>query len=451
MNFLPHTDEDRKEMLKVIGAGSVEELFTDIPSQVRLNRPLDIPASLSEFELRKHINALSAKNSHNNDFASFLGAGSYDHFIPSVVDHMLLRSEFYTAYTPYQPEISQGTLTAIFEYQTLICELTGMEVSNASMYDGASAMAEAAMMACDHIRRKKLVVSSTVHPEYREVLKTYAGGQSIEIIEAPYIKGTTDLEELTNLVDENTAGIMIQQPNFFGALEKVQEAAELVHAKGGLFITVVDPISLAILKSPGSYGADIVVGEGQSLGNPVNYGGPQLGFMATSGKLVRKMPGRIVGQTVDSRGQRAFVLTLQAREQHIRREKATSNICSNEALCALAATIYLSMLGKQGLKEVAVQCVQKAHYLKTQLESAGFVPAFDAPFFKEFVVKTEKPVDEINQVLLGDKIIGGLDLGKFYPELKNHLLLCTTEKRTKEEIDRLVQNMSAAEGRSSHA
>ncbi len=447
MNFLPHTEADRQEMLKTIGVKSIEDLFSDVPSQVRLNRPLNIPGPLSEVELTKHLQDLSNRNSNLNDYVSFLGAGSYDHFIPSVINHMLLRSEFYTAYTPYQPEISQGTLMAIFEYQTLICELTGMETSNASMYDGASAVAEAALMACDSQRRKKVVISSTVHPEYREVLKTYAKGQSIEVVEAPFAKGITDLDKLAQLIDDGTAGVIIQHPNFFGALEKVQEISEMVHAKGALHIAVADPISLAILKAPAGYGADIVVGEGQSLGNTTSFGGPQLGFFATSGKLVRRMPGRIVGQTLDNRGQRAFVLTLQAREQHIRREKATSNICSNEALCALAATIYLSMLGKNGLAEVAKLCVQKANYLKDQLKSAGFTIPFETPFFKEFVVKTGKPVSEINNALLSDKIIGGLDLEKFYPELKNYMLLCVTEKRTESEMASLVTAMVKAEGR----
>lgn len=447
MNFLPHTEEDRQEMLKTIGVKSMEELFSDVPSEVLLNRPLNIPGPLSELELTKHVQELSRKNGNLTDYVSFLGAGSYDHFIPSAVDHMLLRSEFYTAYTPYQPEISQGTLMAIFEYQTLICELTGMETSNASMYDGATAMAEAALMACESQRKKRIVVSSTVHPEYREVLKTYAGGQAIEIVEVPFEKGTTDLNKLDQLVDDSTAGVIIQHPNFFGTLEKVQEISDLVHTKGALYIAVVDPISLAILKAPAGYGADIVVGEGQSLGNPVSFGGPQLGFFATSGKLIRRMPGRIVGQTVDTRGQRAFVLTMQAREQHIRREKATSNICSNEALCALAATIYLTMLGKKGLVEVAKLCVQKANYLKDQLKVAGFEPAFEAPFFKEFVVKTNKPVHKINKALLSDKIIGGLSLERFYPELKNNMLLCVTEKRTQHEMASLVTAMVKAEGR----
>ncbi|MDA8234781.1 MAG: aminomethyl-transferring glycine dehydrogenase subunit GcvPA [Clostridia bacterium] len=446
MNFLPHTEEDRREMLKTIGVASMEELFADIPPEVRLQRPLDIPGPLSELELTRHLEDLSQKNGNLNDYVSFLGAGSYDHFIPRAVNHMLQRSEFYTAYTPYQPEISQGVLTAIFEYQTMICELTGMDAANASMYDGATAMAEAVLMACESQRRKKIVVSSTVHPAYRAVLKTYCHGQQIEVAEAPYTNGITDLEALSELVDDQTTGVIVQQPNFFGALEKVKEMGEIAHKKGGLYITVVDPISLAILKEPADYGADIVVGEGQSLGISTSFGGPYLGFFACNGKLVRKMPGRVVGQTVDTRGQRAFVLTLQTREQHIRREKATSNICSNEALCALAATMYLTLLGKKGLVEVAKLCLQKSHFLKEQLKASGFNPAFEAPFFKEFVVKTPHPVQEINQVLLKDKIIGGLDLARFYPELKNHMLLCVTEKRTRAEMAALIAGIGKEVG-----
>ena len=438
MNFLPHTEEDRREMLKTIGVKSIEELFADIPAEVMMKRPLNIPGPMSEPEVIRHLKELSGKNGNLNDYVSFLGAGAYDHFVPSAVDHMLLRSEFYTAYTPYQPEISQGTLTAIFEYQTLICELTGMDVANASMYDGATAMAEGALMTCESQRRKKIVVSSTVHPAYREVLKTYSAGQHIEVVEAPFKNGITDLKALAAMVDDQTAGVIVQQPNFFGALEKVQEIGEIAHAGGGLYITVVDPVSLALLKPPGSYGADIVVGEGQALGSPVSFGGPQLGLFACTTKMMRRMPGRVVGQTLDNRGQRAYVLTLQAREQHIRREKATSNICSNEALCALAATIHLTMLGKKGLAEAAELSLQKAHYLKEQLQGIGVTPAFDAPFFKEFVVKTGQPAHEINQALLRGKIIGGLDLARFYPEMDNHMLLCVTEKRTREDMAALV-------------
>ncbi len=447
MNFVPHTEDERREMLKAIGVDSIEALFADIPEGLRLGRDLEIPGPLSEMELTRHMDELGKKNGSLNEYISFLGAGSYDHYIPSVINHMLLRSEFYTAYTPYQPEISQGTLMSIFEYQTMICELTGMEVANASMYDGASAMAEAAFMACESKRRKKIVVADTVHPEYREVLQTYAGPLDIEVVIAPFTDGITDTAALAELVDDKTAGVIIQQPNFFGGLEKVTQISDLIHEKGGLYIAVVDPISLAILKPPGEYGADIVVGEGQSLGNPVSFGGPQLGFFACTGKFMRRMPGRVVGQTVDTSGQRAFVLTLQAREQHIRREKATSNICSNEALCALAATIYLSMLGKSGLAEVAGLCVQKAAYLKEELKKIGVAPAFEAPTFKEFVVRTGRPVEEVNRELLQEKIIGGLDLGRFYPDLKNHMLICVTEKRTREEMASLVKAMAKIEGR----
>ncbi|PKM79725.1 MAG: aminomethyl-transferring glycine dehydrogenase [Firmicutes bacterium HGW-Firmicutes-14] len=439
MNFLPHTEEDRREMLKTIGAGSISDLFSDIPRQVRMQKALDIPGPLSEQELTAHLEELGGRNGSLKEYISFLGAGSYDHYIPSVINHMLLRSEFYTAYTPYQPEISQGTLMAIFEYQTMICELTGMDTANASMYDGGTAMAEAALMACGNQRRDRVVVSGTVHPAYREVLKTYAVGQSIEIVEVPYKDGITDLEALEKAADERTAAVIVQQPNFFGVLEKAGEISELIHRNGGLMIVAADPISLGILKPPGAYGADIVVGEGQPLGNPVSFGGPQLGFFACNGKLFRRMPGRIVGQTVDNRGQRAFVLTLQAREQHIRREKATSNICSNEALCALAATIYLTMLGKEGLAETGRLCLQKAHFLQEQLAGIGIKPAFETPFFKEFVVDTGRPVENINRFLLKEKIIGGLDLGRFYPELKNHMLLCVTEKRSREDMLALVK------------
>lgn len=442
MDFVPHTDKERCEMLKTIGVDSLDELFADVPEQVRLKRPLNIPVPMSELELINHLQGLASKNTSLNEYSSFLGAGSYEHFVPSVINHMLLRSEFYTAYTPYQPEISQGTLMAIFEYQTLICELTGMEAANASMYDGATAMAEAAAIACDTQRKKKIVVSQTVHPEYRTVLKTYTDSLALEVVEVPFDRGTTDLDKLSQLIDNQTACVIIQHPNFFGSLEKVREISDIIHKNGGLFIAVVDPISLGILKAPGSYGADIVVGEGQSLGSPVSFGGPQLGFFATNAKLLRRMPGRLVGQTVDTKGQRAFVLTLQAREQHIRREKATSNICSNEALCALAATIYLTMLGKQGIVEVATQCLQKANYLKNVLTSAGIEIAFDVPFFKEFVIKASIPSQKMNSALLNEKIIGGLDLGKFYPELPDHMLLCVTEKKTKEEIEALSEAMT---------
>jgi len=442
MNYLPNTPEDRQEMLKAIGVSSVEELFRDLPEEVRLRRPLNLPNGLSELELARLMQGLAEKNGDLNHFTSFLGAGVYDRFIPSVVDHILSRAEFYTAYTPYQPEISQGVLQSIYEYQTMICELTGMDVSNASMYDGASALAEAGLMCATSTGRKKLVVSRLVHPEYRRVVATYARGVDLEIVEVGMRAGLTDLEDLKNKVDERTAGVLIQNPNFLGHLETVEEIEKITHGRGALFVVAADPISLGLLAAPGDYGADIVAGDGQSLGNPISFGGPHLGFLAVRERLVRRMPGRIVGATVDNRGQRGFVLTLTAREQHIRRERATSNICSNQALNALAATVYLSLLGKAGLKDVASQSLQKAHYAYAALERVeGFQPAFRAPFFQEFAIRTPVEPARVNEELLKHRIIGGYDLGRDYPELKNHLLLAFTEKRTKEEIDHLVARL----------
>ena len=442
MRYIPITDRDREEMLRAIGVKSTDELFSDIPDKVRLKRGLDLPAPLSEMELVDHMRELSEKNGDLNHYTSYLGAGAYDHYIPSVVNHVLSRSEFYTAYTPYQPEISQGTLQAIYEYQSLICELTGMEIANASMYDGASALAEAAIMACSFTNRGEVVVSRTVHPEWRRVIRTYIEGQGVGVIEAPYADGVTDVKALAGLVADNTAGVIVQNPNFFGCLEPVGEIEPVAHAKGGLFVVAADPISLGILKAPGEYGADIVAGEGQSLGNSLSFGGPYLGFLAARDKLARRMPGRIVGATVDSRGQRAFVLTLQTREQHIRREKATSNICSNEALNALAATVYLTLMGKEGIREVAEHCLQKAHYAHQKITALGrFQPAFSAPFFKEFAVSTALDLESVNAELLTHRIIGGYELGQSYPELKDGLLLAFTEKRTKEEIDHFIARL----------
>lgn len=439
MNFVPHTAEERKEMLAKIGIASTEELFKDIPSQIRLTKELDLPSGMDEFSVRKEVTALSQENAHSDEYINFLGAGTYDHFRPALINHLLLRSEFYTAYTPYQPEISQGTLQAIFEFQTAICELTGMDVANASMYDGATAMAEAVVMATTQTRKNKVLISSTVHPEYREVVKTYAWGRSIEIIEIPYKDGKTDLEKYEDFLSQDVAAVVIQSPNFFGAIENLKGIIEQAKSKKIMTIFSVDPISLALLEAPGKLGADIVVGEGQALGIPMNFGGPHLGFMATKDKYVRRMPGRIVGLAKDKRGQEGFILTLQAREQHIRRDKASSNICSNQALCALAATIYLSTMGKEGLKEIALQSVLKANYAKKILST---LPATEIAFphsqtFKEFVIKCGEPVKKINQRLKDAGIIGGLDLGKFYPELENHMLICVTETKSKEEIELL--------------
>ncbi|MCL6611245.1 MAG: aminomethyl-transferring glycine dehydrogenase subunit GcvPA [Peptococcaceae bacterium] len=439
MRYVINTGEDRREMLARIGAGSVEDLFRDIPAEVRLKQPLNLPHPMAEPELARHLREMSAANRNLDEYACFLGAGAYDHYVPQIVDQLLLRSEFYTAYTPYQPEISQGTLQAVFEYQSLICALTGMEAANASLYDGASALAEAALMACGETKRDRVVLSETVHPEYRETVRTYLRYRGVEVTECPETGGVTDPERLMGMVDGRTAAVLIQQPNFFGCLEQAPEIGEAARRHGALFVVCADPVSLGVLEAPGEYGADIVVGEGQGLGNQLSFGGPCLGFMACRQKLVRRMPGRLVGQTADKHGRRGFVLTIQAREQHIRREKATSNICSNEALCALAAAIYLSCLGKEGLRRVADLCLQKAHYahgLITSLE--GVSSSFKAPFFKEFAVRLEEDPAGVNRRLLKDKIIGGLDLGRFYPRYSGHMLLCCTELRTREEIERLA-------------
>ncbi len=440
MRYLPNTEADRREMLAAIGLESVEELFSDIPEAVRFKGRLELPEAMSELELRRHMAELASGSSDLDRFACFLGAGAYDHFIPSVVGHILSRAEFYTAYTPYQAEISQGVLQSIYEYQTMICRLTGMDVANASMYDGATALAEAGLMTTGITRRKALVISSTVHPEYREVVKTYAGGADIEVREVPYTDGVTDLDALQKAVGQDTAGVLIQHPNFFGNLEPVSDIGGVAKEAGALFVPCVDPISLALLRAPADYGADIVVGEGQPLGNPVSFGGPYLGFFAARQKFMRRMPGRIVGATVDAEGKRGFVLTLQTREQHIRRERATSNICSNEALCALAATVYLSLMGPSGLRGVAEQCLKKSHYtLERLLEIPGVTREFSAPFFKEFVVRVEADPDTVNERLYERGIIGGLNLGRFYPELDGCMMFCVTEKRTGAEIEDLVE------------
>jgi glycine dehydrogenase subunit 1 len=425
----------------------MEALFADVPAALRLKRPLNLPGAMGESELVKHLHAMSAENSNIRDYSCFLGAGAYDHYIPSVVDHIILRSEFYTAYTQYQPEISQGYLQALWEYQSMICEITGMEVANASMYDGGTALAEAAMMACGATGRDEIVVSGTVHPFYREVLKTYGIDRGYKFRDIGYADadGITDMTLLEKTVSDTTAAVIIQSPNFFGNIEELKAIAEIAHKKGALLVASVDPISLGILESPGRLGADVVVGEGQGMGLPISYGGPYLGFFAVTAKLMRKMPGRLIGQTADAQGRRGFVLTLQSREQHIRREKATSNICSNEALCALSAAVYLATVGKKGYCETAGQCLQKAHYAyRSLMEIRGVEAVFSAPFFKEFVVQLDKPVKQVNSELLVDGIIGGLDLGRYYPELHNCMLICVTEKRSKDEIDRLVERMEAA-------
>lgn len=444
MNYVPHTKQEQQEMLSAIGKKSIDELYQDIPADLKLKRDLQVAGGLSEIELRRLLGELARKNQNLDEYVSFLGAGAYEHYIPAFIDQLLLRSEFYTAYTPYQPEISQGTLQNIYEYQTMICELTGMEVSNASMYDGASALAEAVVMACEQTRRKEFVIAAAVHPEYRETVETYTKTQGLTGVALSYRDGVTDVNDAAGLVHDKTAALVVQYPNFFGNIEDLKALAEVAHAKGALLVVAVaDPVSLGILEAPGALGADIVVGEAQSFGNPVSFGGPHIGFFAAKQKYVRRMPGRIVGATVDNRGQRAFVLTLQAREQHIRREKATSNICSNQALNALAVNMALSALGKEGLRDMAYQSLQKAHYAFKQLTAIpGVEPMFPGkPFFKEFVLKLSKDPEKVNEALLEHKIIGGLPLKRFYPELENGMLVCVTELRTKEEIDSFAERL----------
>lgn len=435
-------------MLREIGVKSAEDLFSDIPEEILLHRPLKIPGPLSEMDLYEHAKSLSEENIHGDRAAYFLGAGAYFHWIPSVVSHLAGRSEFYTAYTPYQPEVSQGTLQAIFEFQTYISLLTRMEVANASMYDGASALAEAVLMAM-RIKpgRKDILIPSTVHPEYREVVKTYLLAQDADIIDLPFTNDfQTDWEDMDQRISEKTCCLVIQNPNFFGTIENLQalqRTSEKVHEKGGLMIvTVIEPISLGILIPPGEYGADIVVGEGQSLGNPVSFGGPFLGIFATKNAFVRKMPGRLVGQTTDSRGEKGYVLTLATREQHIRREKATSNICTNQSLCALRASIYLSILGKKGVRELALINMKNANYARERIGSIKGFKIQKVPIFNEFVVECPRPVSEIQKSLLAHRIVGGLDISQFFPGLRNHILFCATEMNSRNEIDQMCEILS---------
>jgi len=425
-------------MLEAIGVDSIDRLFEVVPEESRYPS-LDLPPGLSEMEVVRLLRGLAEENADLDHHPCFLGAGAYRHFIPAVVDHVLRRGEFYTAYTPYQPEASQGTLTAIYEYQSMICELTGMDVTNASLYDGASAVAEAALMAARITRREELVVARNVHPAYRQVLRTYTQGLGMPIREVGYDRqGRVDLASAEEGLSSDSACLIVQHPNFFGCLEDLSSASELAHRFGALLVACVDPIALGLFHPPGEEGADLVVGEGQALGNPLSFGGPHLGFLACGQEYMRQLPGRLVGMTTDSQGRRGFVLTLQTREQHIRREKATSNICSNEALVALAATVYLAAMGKQGLRQVAELCFHKAHYAARQIES---LPGFALPFgqfFKEFVMKTPLSPGEVNARLWERGIVGGYDLGRDYPELAHGLLFCVTEMNPKEEIDALV-------------
>ena len=442
MTYIPHSDEDRRTMLATVGVRSIEELFEDVPEHARFPE-LDLPSALSEMEVRWELEVLAEANFTTADAPCFLGAGVYCHFVPAVVDAVLRRGEFYTAYTPYQPEVSQGTLQNIFEYQTMICNLTGMEVSNASHYDGATSTAEAVITAINvhRLKRRKVVISPFVHPEYRAVVRTYTQGMGLTVVGDESGDGNSGLAGLTDLLDEDTACLIVQYPDFLGRIEDLSNLAEAAHAVGALLIVVADPIALGLLKPPGAFGADIVVGEGQGMGAGLNFGGPYLGFFTIRKKYVRKMAGRLVGQTVDTEGNRGFVLTLSTREQHIRRDKATSNICTNQGLVVLAAAVYMTALGKRGMRQVAELCYHKAHYAQQRIaELDGFSVIDDKPFFKEFVVHCPQPVEEINNYLLDTwEIIGGYDLGRDYPHLKDHMLLCVTEMNPREEIDTLVE------------
>jgi glycine dehydrogenase subunit 1 len=433
LRYLPKSDLERREMLSAIGVDSLENLFSNLPDEVRLNRPLAIDPGKSEYEIVDYFRARGDESA--NGYASFLGAGVYHHYRPVLVDTVVSRGEFLTSYTPYQAEIAQGTLTTIFEFQTMICQLTGMEVANASMYDGSTAVPEAAMMAMRLTGRDKILTARTVHPEYREVLRTYAQHQGMPVAEVEYVHetGAVDADDLEKRIDDQTAAVIIQSPNFFGIVEDVKRAAEIAHRHGALLVFIFsEAVSLGLLEPPRD--ADIVAGELQSFAISPVYGGPFAGIIATKEKFMRQIPGRIVGETKDTRGNRAFCLTLATREQHIRREKATSNICTNQALIALMATVFMTVYGKEGLRELAEQNLAKAHYL------AGKLPQrFSGPFFNEFVASTNgRAPDEINDALLKKKIIGGLPLGRYYPELKNTMLLCATEMTRRENMDALA-------------
>lgn len=437
--YIPLTEKDKQEMLQTIGAKSIGELFGDVPSDILLNRDLNIAESEAETTLLRRLNRIASKNITKETHTSFLGAGVYDHYAPSVVDAMISRSEFYTAYTPYQPEISQGELQAIFEFQTLICELTDMDVANSSMYDGMTSFAEACILAFSQTKKNKIVVSKGLHYQALQVLHTYAKTRKeFELVEIDLDGTVADLKKLEAAVDDDTAAVAVQYPNFYGSIEDLEKIHSFIEDKKALFIVYANPLALGLLTPPGSFGADIVVGDTQPFGIPAQFGGPHCGYFATTKKLMRKVPGRLVGQTQDDEGNRGFVLTLQAREQHIRRDKATSNICSNQALNALASSIAMSALGKQGIYDIAVQNIEHANYAKQQFIKKGF-EVLDGTSFNEFVVKFDKPIQQVNEELVKYNIIGGFDLGVVSDDFKNHMLIAVTELRTKDEIDTFVE------------
>ena len=438
MAYIPHTEVERQQMLAAIGVTTIEDLFDAVPASHRFPA-LDLPEPMSEMDIVREMAAMAEANEHAGDFALFRGAGAYHHFIPAVVNHTILRGEFFTAYTPYQPEVSQGTLQSIFEYQSMMCALTGMDAANASHYDGATSLAEAVTVAFEVARgkRKKFIFSYGINPQYREVVRTYHQGRNVELVGDDKARSLT---ELADLLDDNTAMLAVAYPNFFGQIEDLTQLAEKVHAAGALLCVVANPLALGMLKSPGSMGADLVIGEAQPIGVPLSFGGPYLGYFSTKKDYVRKIAGRIVGETVDSEGKRAYVMTLRPREQDIRREKASSNICTNQGLMALAACVYLSAMGKNGMRKVAELNYHKAHYAADQIDKLqGYKVLRDKAFFNEFVVKSLIPVKDINATLIENGIIGGYDLSQDYPTMPDHMLLCVTEMNSKDEIDALVE------------
>jgi glycine dehydrogenase subunit 1 len=445
MRYIPNTAAQQREMLAAVGVASLEDLLARIPAAARLGRPLALPPAMAELDLVRHLRRLAGANASADDYACFLGAGAYDHAIPSPIGHLIARGEFFTAYTPYQPEASQGTLRTIFEYQTMIAELLGMDVANASLYDGASSLAEAVLMAHAVTGRAQVAMSRGVNPLHRQVVETYGEGPGLRLRSVPLAEGTTDLDALRKTVSGGTAAVVVQHPNFFGCLEDVRRAGEIAHEAGALLVVAVDPVNLGLLEAPGALGADIVVGEGQGLGVPMSYGGPNLGVFATKRELVRRMPGRLVGATVDVDGRRGFVLTLQTREQHIRREKATSNICTNVALCALMGTIYLAILGKGGLRRVGELSTAKAHYAASAFAGIpGVELRFPAPFFKEFTLRLPRSPERVVRRLLKQKILAGVPLKAFDRQYRDCLLVAVTESRTRDEIDTYASALAAA-------
>lgn len=454
MSYIPNTPEDQQAMLQRIGLPSLEALLALVPEEIRLQRPLELPPALAEPDLKRLLNNIAAKNKNLDNVISFLGAGTYDHAIPSVVPHLQRRSEFVTSYTPYQPEVSQGMLQAIYEFQTMVCQITGLDIANASLYDGATAVVEAALLALGPGGRGEIVISQGVDPQYRRVLNTYAQTRGFNVKEVPTHNGVTSLEKLDQAVSATTAAVIIQQPNFFGCIEDMTAIEPIAHKGKAVFITnITEPASLALLACPADYGADIAVGELMSFGNPMSYGGPALGFMAARTKYMRLLPGRLVGQTVEEAGEKqtGYVLTLQTREQHIRRERATSNICTNQSLLAVGATIFLAALGKQGFRELGELCLQKAHYAFRRITALpGYKAAFTSPFFDEFVIEVPIPIHTLQQHFQQAEIIGGYPLGDSYPGMENCMLFCVTETRTKQDIDHLVGILATIPNRSEH-